>query len=88
MKQTPDIYDIYSSIKQLITELDVSGNTELSDVLNHRMYQVAWASGSELLEELKDVFTESLQTKDINFSEPIRCQIQQILCTINRYLVT
>ena len=84
MKKIPDVNDIYSAIDQLITELRAGGYLKLADIIHYRMYQVAWTSGSELLEELQNVFTETLQTNNIKLSESVITQIQQILRDISR----
>ena len=88
MKKIQTVADVYPAIDELMAELKVIGHFKLADTLYHRMYQVAWSSGSELLEELYDVFAEALLVNDVNFSESLRGQIQRIIDVINNYLAS
>ena len=47
--------DVYPAVGELIALLEEAGHQRVAVVLRHRMYEVSWTSGSELLEELKKV---------------------------------
>ena len=51
--------DIFAEIDQLISELRTHNLNALADILDHRLHRVAWTSGSELREELKNVLHEA-----------------------------
>ena len=82
MKKIQAIVDVYPAIDELVIELKTVGQFKLADTLHHRMHMVAWTSGSELLEELQKVFTDTLQANDVTFPAPIENQIQQIMHVI------
>ena len=84
MKKIQSIIDVYPAIDELIIELKTVSQFKLADTLYHRLHQVAWTSGSELFEELQNVLEGALQSYEVDLSESIRSQIQQILCVIKR----
>ena len=88
MKQIQTMSDVYPAVDALIIELKTAGHFKLADTLHHRMHQVAWTTGSELLEELQNVLLEAQQLADVSFSEPIRHQLQQIIDVISNWLVS
>jgi len=79
------ITDVYPAIEELIIELRTVPQLKLADTLHHRMHMVTWTSGSELLEELQNIFTDTLQSSDVKFPAPIENQIQQIMHVIKRH---
>jgi hypothetical protein len=58
------IDDLYAAVDDLIAELNSINRSQLADVLHHRLHTVSWASGSELLEELRSLLTEAFRDDD------------------------
>ena len=50
---------VFDDIDVLVEQLKVDGNEKLANILDHRLHRVAWTSGSELREELKNVLSEA-----------------------------
>jgi vacuolar-type H+-ATPase subunit E/Vma4 len=76
------IEDIYSAIDELTKILAAENEQRISNILQHRMYQVSWTSGSELLEELERILKEYLQEKRSNLDKLIVDRIQDVLSGI------
>lgn len=75
------IENLYPAIEKLISDLRSNGQTQLADILNHRMHEVAWTTGSELLEELTKILSQAL--RDSNLSQSLNAQIKQIIFVVN-----
>jgi len=84
MKQIQTVNDVYQAVNELITDLKVTGQIKLADILYHRMYLVAWTSGSELLEELQKVLMETLQSNDVRLPEAPKKQMLLIIEVIQK----
>jgi len=50
-----------AEIESLIAKLGSAGHRHLANILNHRIRQVAWTSGSELIDELARTLEQALQ---------------------------
>ncbi len=77
--------NVYPAVKELIEELKLSGQAKLAETLHHRMYEVPWTTGTELYEELKNIFTEILTSKKIEVSESLKNQMKEIVLTIEKF---
>jgi nicotinamidase-related amidase len=62
------VEQIFPAVDELIAELRAAGAPRLATVFHHRMHRVAWATRSELFEELQEVLTGALNSKE----EPLR----------------
>jgi len=80
MKNISTIQDIYPAIEELIPFLREQGYTELSCILEHRMYEVAWTSATELHEELRDVLCDAMSKFD--FTNEIGKQMKKLVAII------
>jgi len=79
------IEDIYPAIDELIIVLDKNDKQRyFSKVLKHRMYEVAWTTRSELLEEISKVLKDLIESKKNNLDDIIRSQIDEILNIIRK----
>ena len=61
MKKNRNIFKVYDEIKELIAMLKVNNHAKEASVLEHRMYEVSWTTGSELLVELLEVINNYLK---------------------------
>ena len=60
---------VYIEVESLIKLLRSQGHQRLSDILCHRMYDVAWTTGSELMDELTTVLDEAVADASCGFDE-------------------
>lgn len=63
---------VFDDIDSLIERLPAAGCDRLAKVLDHRLHHVAWTTGSELREELKQVLDEAELPDDRELKESIR----------------
>jgi hypothetical protein len=81
MKETKfkDIQEFYSFIKAITGKLSDNGFSNISEIINHRMYKVSWTTGSELLEELENVFSEFKKESWSLVSDELKSDINDCL---------
>jgi hypothetical protein len=77
--------DLYSAVDQLITELNSLNRTRFAGVLSHRLYDVAWTTGSALLEELRSLLNEALSANAEPLPLAVKQKIQRILTGIENH---
>lgn len=77
--------ELYAEVDRLIANLRSVGRPRLADVLNVRVHEVAWTSGSELMEELEKVLVEALQPTSESLEPRMRQDIENILEAISRF---
>jgi len=63
---------IFDDIDVLIKRLPSAGCEQLAKVLDHRLHRVAWTTGSELREELRQVLDEAKLPDDLELKEDIQ----------------
>lgn len=79
------IEDIYPAIDELIIALDKSDRQRyFSKVLKHRMYEIAWTTRSELLQEISKVLKDLIENEKNNLDDAISGQIDKILNIIHK----
>ena len=60
MVNVSSISDVYPAIQEIIAQPEGTEHATLARVLQHRMIDVAWTSGNELLAELRGLLTNAL----------------------------
>jgi bifunctional pyridoxal-dependent enzyme with beta-cystathionase and maltose regulon repressor activities len=85
MRQLQTIEDVYPAVEELIVELNRTTHSHLASILDHRMHQVAWSTGSELLEELQAVLREALDLQKEGMPESLVIQVQRVIQIIDEY---
>jgi hypothetical protein len=85
MARMDTVSDIYAAVDELIAELRTTKEPKLSRILFHRLHEVAWTTGSELLDELRKVLTEALHTDTTELSPSARKAIESILTAMKKY---
>ncbi len=83
MRNVTGVVDVYPAIEEMIQILKESGNEALASILDHRMHQVSWTSGSELLEELKDVLQDYMSSDQFIENEMSE-QMKKIVTVIKK----
>jgi len=63
---------IFDEIDIVIEQLSAAGCERLAKILDHRLHHVAWTTGSELREELKQVLDEAELPDDPELRESIQ----------------
>ncbi len=81
MRNVTVIDDVYPAIKEIIQLLKETENEELSSTLDHRMYQVCWTTGNELLEELMNVL-QNYMASDHFIENKMREHMKKIVAVI------
>ena len=71
--------DIYEKLDRLIKELQISGKTELANILNHRIKKVAWTTSSELFDEIRSILSKELKTNERELSATEKDMISSLL---------
>ncbi len=84
MKQIQTVQDVYPAVDELVVDLKTSGESRLAAILHHRMHQVAWTTGSELLEELQDVLAGALKS-EAKLPQSLKKQMERILHVIRDF---
>jgi hypothetical protein len=79
MTQIKTIDDLYAEVDKLIAKLKSSGHARLAGVLFQRLHEVAWTSGSELLDELATILKETTQSSSGNLGPDLRQDVEDIL---------
>jgi hypothetical protein len=86
MNEIKTVQDVYTSIDTMVAELNSLDFVRLANTLSFRVHEVAWTSGSELLEELQTVMSEALRTDGDSLPSSIKQEIENILRGIERVL--
>ncbi len=83
-REIKTVQDIYAAVDILVTELASQNLVELANKLSFRVHEVAWTSGSELLEELQEVINDALCVG--NLPPSIETDVKNILRAIEDVL--
>jgi hypothetical protein len=86
MTDVQTVDDVYPALEELITELKSAGEPRLAAIIQHRVYQVAWTTRSELFEELERVLAGALETGETTLSRTLKDQIRRVLFVVRRFL--
>ncbi len=86
MKSINTVDELYRAIDELIIELSAAGYSALADILNHRLHKVAWTTGSELLEELQKILSDTLRAQETTLPTDIVCRVSELLRIITDFL--
>jgi hypothetical protein len=84
MTQINTISDLYGEVNKLISKLKSSGHARLAAVLFQRLHEVAWTSGSELLDQLATILREAAQDNSENLAPALQQDVTDILTAITR----
>jgi len=88
MKQIKVTQDVYPALDELVIELKKTNQRHLAVSLHRRMHEDVWTTGSELYEELQNILTNALRSREIKLPKVLKKQLEQVLFVINKYLKT
>lgn len=86
MRPVTGVEQIFPAVDELIAELRAAGAPRLATVFHHRMHRVAWATRSELFEELQEVLTGALNSKEEPLPGALKNQVERVLLVIRKAL--
>jgi len=77
---------IYCAVGQLIALLHEVDQDRVADILDHRLNRVAWTSGSELLEEVRNILEDGEHLQNVTCTPQLAERVAAIVEMIDEHL--
>jgi hypothetical protein len=84
MTRINTVSELYGEMDKIVSKLKSSGHARLAAILFQRLHEVAWTTGSELLDELATILREAVQGNSENLTPALLQDVTDILSAITR----